>query len=81
MTVGILNILIGIIADLHVPGGEPSAQKRKAEELEAAEYQQAGAAEGPGQHKQVSSAMSRHSAVEHTCVQHSEPGTPSLCIN
>ena len=62
---------VGLIANLHVPGGEPSAQKRKAEELEAAEYQQAGAAEGPGRHKQVGSVMcpmSRHSTVDSTVV-------------
>lgn len=39
---------------MHVAGGELSAQKRKADELDAAEYQQADAAEGPSRHKQVS---------------------------
>ena len=59
--------LCGTFANLQVAGGEPSARKRKADKLEAAEYQQAGAAEGPGRHKQVSSLMcpmSRHRPVD-----------------
>ena len=48
-------VLCGLNVKLHVAGGETSAQKRKADQLDAAEHQQADAAEGPGPHKQVSS--------------------------